>query len=83
MAQKQISKKAKTSLVINHEKEAKARAILGTKTLAQTVDAALEEVIAAAARRRIMDRIRRDGGIGPTPAEVRRLRHPRNVSLPR
>lgn len=83
MARKQISKKAKTSLVINREKEAEAREILGTKTLAQTVDAALDEVIAAAARRRIMDRIRRDGGIGPSPAEVRRLRQPRDASLSR
>jgi hypothetical protein len=83
IAQKQISKRAKTSLVINHEKEAEARAILGTKTLAQTVDAALDEVIAAAARRRIMARIRRDGGIGPSPAEVRELRQPRDASLPR
>ncbi|HET9242110.1 MAG TPA: hypothetical protein VFN99_01620 [Gaiella sp.] len=70
-------------MVINRQKEAEAREILGTKTLAQTVDAALDEVIAMAARRRIMDRIRRDGGIGPSPEEVRRLRQPRSASLPR
>jgi hypothetical protein len=42
------------------------------------VDAALDEVIALAARLRLMDRIRRSptGGIGPTPAELRRLREP-------
>jgi len=62
---------------------AEAREILGTKTLAETVDAALNEVIALAARRRIMDRIRRDGGIGPTPAELRRLREPRGGAVPR
>jgi Arc/MetJ family transcription regulator len=75
---KQISKRDKTSLVIDREKVAEAREILGTKTLAETVDAALDEVIALAARRRLMDRIRRSktGGIGPTPAELRRLREP-------
>lgn len=83
MATKQISKKDKTSLVIDREKVAEAREILGTKTLAETVDAALNEVIALAARRRIMDRIRRDGGIGPTPAELRRLREPRGGAVPR
>jgi hypothetical protein len=65
-------------MVINREKVAEAREILGTKTLAETVDAALDEVIALAARRRIMERIRRSktGGIGPTPEELRRLREP-------
>lgn len=78
MATKQISKKDKTSLVIDREKMDEAREILGTKTLAETVDAALDEVIALAARRRLMDRIRRSktGGIGPTPEELRRLRRP-------
>jgi Arc/MetJ family transcription regulator len=74
---KQISKRDKTSLVIDREKVAEVREILGTKTLAETVDSALDEVIALAARRRIMDRIRRDGGIGPSPEELRRLRQPR------
>jgi hypothetical protein len=83
MATKQISKKDKTSLVIDREKVAEAREILGTKTLAETVDAALDEVIALAARRRIMDKIRRDGGIGPTPADLRRLREPRGGAVPR
>jgi hypothetical protein len=78
METKQISKKDKTSLVIDREKVAEARELLGTKTIAETVDAALDEVIALAARRRIMDRIRKSktGGIGPTPEELRRLREP-------
>jgi Arc/MetJ family transcription regulator len=80
---KQISKRDKTSLVIDREKLAEAREILGTETLAETVDAALDEVIALAARRRLMDRIRRDGGLGPSPAELRRLRRPRGDALPR
>ncbi|MBA3734851.1 MAG: hypothetical protein H0W90_06600 [Actinobacteria bacterium] len=74
---KQISKKDKTSLVIDREKVDEAREILGTKTLAETVDAALDEVIALAARRRLLERIRRDDGIGPSLAEIRRLREPR------
>ena len=78
MATRQISKKDKTSLAIDREKVAEAQKILGTKTLAETVDAALEEVVNLERRRRLMDRIRRSktGGIGPTPAELRRLREP-------
>jgi hypothetical protein len=83
MATKQISKRGKTSLVIDRQKLADAREILGTRTLAETVDAALDEVIALAARRRLMQRIRRDGGIGPSPAELRRLRQPRGGAVPR
>ena len=71
-----ISKSDKTSLVIDRQKLAAAREVLGTKTLAETVDAALGEVVRLAARRRIMERIVRDGGIGPTPEELRRLREP-------
>ncbi len=74
---KQISKPDKTSLVIDREKVEEARKILGTSTLAETVDAALQDVIAFDARRRLMERIVRDGGIGPSPEEVRRLREPR------
>lgn len=64
----------KTSLVIDRVKVAEAREILGTKTLAETVDAALEEVLRLDKRRRVMDRIRVQGGLGPDPAELRQLR---------
>lgn len=75
---KQISKRDKTSLVIDREKAAEAKAILGTRTLAETVDRALDEVISLEARRRLFDRILKSktGGIGPTPEELRRLREP-------
>ena len=73
---KQISKVDKTSLVIDREKVEEAKRILGTTTIAETVDAALQDVIAFDARRRLMERIVRDGGIGPSPEEVRRLREP-------
>ena len=74
---REISETAKTSLNINHRKAAEVRDILGTKTLVETVDAAFDEVIRLAARRRVMDRIRHSetGGIGPTPEELRELRH--------
>ena len=67
----------KTSLVIDREKLARAKKILGTETIAETVDAALDNVIDFDARRRLMERIVRDGGIGPSPEELRRLRDPR------
>ncbi len=75
---KQISKPDKTSMVIDRTKVAAAKKILGTETIAETVDAALDEVLAIAARRRLLERIRRSktGGIGPTPDELRRLREP-------
>jgi Arc/MetJ family transcription regulator len=73
---KQISKPDKTSLVIDREKLAKAQKILGTATIAETVDASLDEVIRLDARRRLMRRIEREGGIGPSPEELRRLRTP-------
>jgi Arc/MetJ family transcription regulator len=73
---KQISKSDKTSLVIDREKVEEAKRILGTTTIAETVDAALQDVIDFDARRRLMERIVRDGGIGPSPEELRRLREP-------
>jgi Arc/MetJ family transcription regulator len=73
---KQISKADKTSLVIDREKVEKAKRILGTTTIAETVDAALQDVIDVARRRRLMERIVREGGIGPSPEELRRLREP-------
>ena len=73
---KQISKADKTSLVIDREKVARVKKILGTTTLAETVDAALEDVINHERRAALLDRIMREGGIGPGPEELRRLREP-------
>jgi hypothetical protein len=50
--------------------------ILGTQTIAETVDAALEDVINHDRRMALLERIRREGGIGPSPEELRRLREP-------
>jgi len=66
----------KTSLSIDREKLDAAAVVLGTKTLTATIDAALSEVIRMERRRRLMERIRRDGGIGPADDELRRLREP-------
>jgi hypothetical protein len=73
---KQISKPDKTSLVIDREKVARVKRILGTTTLAETVDAALEDVINHDRRAALLDRIMRKDGIGPGPEELRRLREP-------
>jgi Arc/MetJ family transcription regulator len=82
MAQ-EISKRDKTSLVIDREKVARAKKILGTKTMAETVDAALEDVINHDRRMQSLERIRRDGGLGPSPRQVRKLRRPRVGPVPR
>jgi hypothetical protein len=66
----------KTSLSIDREKADAAAKLLGTTTLTATIDAALTEVINIDRRRRLVERIRRDGGIGPTDEERRRLRTP-------
>jgi len=73
---KQISKPDKTSMVIDRKKMERVRRLLGTRTIADTVDAALDEVLALDARRRLLERIEREGGIGPSPEELRRLREP-------
>ena len=73
---KQISKPDKTSLIIDREKVERAKKILGTQTIADTVDAALDDVIKHDRRIALLERIRREGGIGPTPEELRRLREP-------
>ena len=73
---KQISKPDKTSLVIDRKKVADAKKILGTRTLAETVDGALDEVIRLApagdsstGSRRARRRHRPDAG--RTPAASR------------
>ena len=76
MAVRKISPADKTSLRVDRDKLEEARRILGTSTIADTVDAALDEVIGLARRRRVLERIRKHGGLGPGPEELRRLRTP-------
>jgi hypothetical protein len=66
----------KTSLSIDRGKADAAAKVLGTTTLTATIDAALATVLDLDRRRRLVDRIRRDGGIGPADDERRRLRAP-------
>ncbi|MGL6279821.1 MAG: hypothetical protein ACRC50_09730 [Gaiella sp.] len=66
----------KTSLSIDRDKADAAAVVLGTTTLTATIDAALTEVINMERRRRLVERMRRDGGIGPSDDERRRLRTP-------
>ena len=66
----------KTSLSVDRDKADAAAAVLGTTTLTATIDAALTEVVNMERRRRLIERIRRDGGIGPSDNERRRLRTP-------
>jgi hypothetical protein len=73
---REISKRDKTSMVIDRRKLADARELLGTETIAETVDAALDEVIRLGSRRRLWQHIQERGGIGPSPEELRRLRTP-------
>ena len=58
----------KISLSIDREK--------ADTTLTATIDAALTEIVNLDRRRRLVERMRRDGGIGPSDAERRRLRTP-------
>jgi hypothetical protein len=76
ISSKEISLLAKTSLEIDHEKVGQVKEILGTRTLAATVDAALDEVINLRKRSLLLERMRREGGIGPSPDELQRLREP-------
>ena len=73
---REISKRDKTSMIIDRQKLAEARELLGTETIAETVDAALDEVIRLGSRRRLWQHIQERGGIGPGPEELRRLRTP-------
>ncbi len=66
----------KTSLSIDREKVEEAQRILGTTTLTATVDAALGEVIRQQRKKDLIERIKREGGLGPNDEERRRLRTP-------
>ena len=67
----------KTTIDIDRRAAEEAAKILQTRSLKDTVNAALLEVLAAAQRRRLAGRIRAGALNAPTPAEVRRLRAPR------
>lgn len=67
----------KTTIDVDREVADEAAEVLGTRSLKETVNAALRHVTAAAHRRRLAERIRAGGVPVPTPAELARLRTPK------
>jgi Arc/MetJ family transcription regulator len=66
----------KTTIDVDRKAADSAARILGTGSLRETVNAALREVVSAANRRRLADRIRRGELRVPTPEELARIREP-------
>ena len=60
----------RTTLVIDPRKLAKARRLLGTKGIKDTVERALDEVIAYEARRKAVERMRAMDGLELDDPEV-------------
>jgi hypothetical protein len=58
-----VSSRRKTSFEVDFEKVAAARAILGTRSLTDTVDAALAEVIRAEQRRALAELLFEPGAL--------------------
>jgi Arc/MetJ family transcription regulator len=67
----------RTTIDVDRRVAEEAAKVLQTESLKDTVNAALFEVLAAARRRRLADRIRAGTLMAPTPAELARLRAPR------
>jgi Arc/MetJ family transcription regulator len=70
----------RTTIDVDKRVAEEASKLLGTKTLEDTVNVALSEVIASARRRKLIERIERGALPAPTPAELARLRAPRLAS---
>jgi hypothetical protein len=60
----------KTTLVIDVAKLRKVRKVLGTKGIKDTIDRALDEVLAYDARRRFVQKLRTMDGLDLDDAEV-------------
>ena len=67
----------KTSIDIDRQAAAEAAEILGTRTLKDTVDAALREVVRSERLRELADAVRNGTLPVPTIEEYRRLREPK------
>jgi len=61
---------AKTTLEVDDAKVEAAKQVLGTRTLRDTVDRALDSVLAADTRRRTIERLRRMEGLDLDKPEV-------------
>lgn len=53
----------KTTLVVDDKKIARARKLLGTKGIRDTIDRALDEVLLLASRRRVVEQLRTMEGL--------------------
>jgi Arc/MetJ family transcription regulator len=62
----------KTSFEIDVQKVAAAKEVLGTKTLTETVDAALAEVVKLRQRRQLVELLFRPGALALDDAETMR-----------
>lgn len=60
----------KTTLILDDAKLRRARKVLGTKGIRDTIDRALDEVIALDARRRLVERLRTMKGLDLDNTEV-------------
>jgi Arc/MetJ family transcription regulator len=60
----------KTTLMLDDAKLRRARKVLGTKGIRDTIDRALDEVLAVDARRRLVERLRTMKGLDLDNAEV-------------
>ena len=67
----------KTTIDIDREAADEAAEILGTRTLKDTVDAALREVVSAELRRQLAEEILAGSLPVPTPEEVERSKRPK------
>jgi Arc/MetJ family transcription regulator len=67
----------RTTIDVDRHAAEQAAKVLQTRSLKDTVNAALVEVLAAARRRQLAERIRAGTLAAPTPAELARLRAPR------
>ena len=67
----------KTTVDVDRQLADEAAEILGTKSLKDTVNGALREVVAAELRRRLAESVRNGTLSVPTPEEYRKVREPK------
>lgn len=67
----------KTTIDVDRDAASEAAEILGTKTLKDTVNAALREVVDAELRRELADQIEAGSWTAPTLEELAQLRAPK------
>ena len=60
----------KTTLVLDAAKVKKVKKLFGTKSIRETIDRALDEVLALEGRRRLVERLRTMDGLDLDNAEV-------------